>query len=205
MKFNTVEKSAIFSFVFLFLLSFTGFAGKCKSINEKIFRFHILANSDEQRDQALKIKVRDRVLVDFGEEICECKNKEDAREKTKKLLNKIEDSANDEVKKQGYNYKVTASTENTYFDTRVYDQVSLPAGNYEALKILIGKGEGKNWWCVMFPNMCLPAAQSKHNNERSQKIDDVLSKSETEIVKNKSKYEIRFKMFEIYQALKRNF
>ena len=98
--------------------------------------------------------------------------------------------------KNGYNYPVDVELKNTHFNTRVYDEVTLPAGNYDALRVIIGDGNGKNWWCVMFPPMCLPAAEEKCE------LSEVLDESELKIVSNKSRYEVKFKVVELFEELK---
>lgn len=110
----------------------------------KLTRLHVLANSDSAEDQALKLQVRDTVLeASAGEPMLD-----------DTLLYKLERAAQAEVFRQGYAYPVTVTRENCYFDTRVYETFSLPAGYYDAVRVVIGEGAGKNWWCVIYPPLC---------------------------------------------------
>ena len=96
----------------------------------------------------------------------------------------------------GFDYDVKISLSNEYFTTKTYETVTLPAGKYLALRVVIGSGEGHNWWCVMFPPMCVPAADKK------DEIENVFSEKEIKLVESKPKYEPRFKVVEIYEQLK---
>ncbi len=137
----------IFSFALLtaLLLPLTwGFASEDLSseLQENIVRLHILANSDAACDQALKLKVRDRLL--------------DQSKKTSDLLTDAEIIAccKEEIAKNGFSYPVTLERGNFYFPQKAYDNITLPAGNYNAVRIVIGSGQGQNWWCVMYPPLC---------------------------------------------------
>ncbi len=151
-------KSLCVSFVITVLFSMIPFSAQCEDISGEVFRLHILANSDSQSDQDLKLKVRNRVLS-FTEELY--KNAPDlnsAEELTFEKLRQIADVAKDEVIKNGYDYSVRAEIGNMSFDTRYYGRVTMPAGRYDALRITIGEGKGHNWWCVMYPSLCVGAA-----------------------------------------------
>ena len=100
--------------------------------------------------------------------------------------------------RQGYHYPVSLSITNMYFNTREYKTITLPAGNYDALRITIGSGKGKNWWCVVFPPMCLAAATEE--TDASAQLEAVLPPDELEIVENADRYEVRFKLVEWFEA-----
>ncbi len=125
-----------------------------ESISEKIIRFHVLANSDSDEDQALKMKVKENV-VNYTRTLL---SDSESVDETKVLLSEhneeILDIARNTIKSEGYNYTVTASLENVYFPTKSYGDITLPCGDYEAYRILIGEAEGKNWWCVLYPPLC---------------------------------------------------
>ncbi len=191
-KFSTKEKAVICGFLFAILLSMTGFGSKCDSISSKIFRLHIIANSDSAGDQELKLKVRDKILKEYSTCFDSVQNLIDAKRITGGNLEDIVKTAKAEIVNNGYDYNVDAEVKNMYFNTRQYSEVTLPAGNYEALRVTIGEGAGKNWWCVMFPPMCLPAAQER------QEMEDILTLDELEVVECDAKYEIRFKIIEIF-------
>ncbi len=153
-----IEKSILLGCVLTVLLTMTGFAGRCEMIENKVFRLHVLANSDSEEDQALKLKVRDRILSYSDELFDQAQTKEDAEMLSQNSLEEIKLVAEEEIHKQGYDYPVRVELTNMYFNTRHYQEITMPAGRYDALRILIGSGEGKNWWCVMFPPMCLNTA-----------------------------------------------
>ena len=115
-----------------------------RELAEKITRLHVLANSDTSEDQLLKLKVRDAVL-----RVAEQYEGIDAA-----VLNEMEANAQRVVADEGYDYPVTVSRGEYYFDTRVYETFALPAGKYDAVRVVIGEGAGKNWWCVVYPQLC---------------------------------------------------
>ena len=192
---KTIEKSILLGFIFTILFSFLGFNSKCENISDKVFRLHVLANSDSSEDQQLKLCVRDKVLEYSKYIFSDAKNKDSAKQITQKHLEDIKNVAQQEVYDRGYDYKVNVKIDNMYFNTRQYGNVTMPAGNYDALKIFIGDSKGHNWWCVMFPPICLPAA------EESKQLDDVLDPSQMNIVENGNKYKIKFKIVELINGL----
>jgi len=126
-------------------------------------RLHVLANSDSEADQALKLKVRDAVLNVMRElnENGSCTDIDKASDAVRENIALIENTARDTVISNGYDYTVHAELCREYFPTREYEGVRLPAGEYTALRILIGKAEGRNWWCVLYPSLCIDAAHPK--------------------------------------------
>lgn len=125
---------------------------------DSVIRFHVIANSDTDEDQALKLAVRDRVLEQAQAFWPEGATREEARQVLESHLAALAAAGQAEVEAQGYHYPVTAQLTQCWFPTKEYDGFALPAGNYEALRIVIGEGEGRNWWCVAFPPLCLGAA-----------------------------------------------
>ncbi len=185
------EISIIAGLIFTVLLSMVKFEANCAEIKEKVLRLHIIANSDSVSDQTLKIKVRNKILkLNIYDE---AKTKEDAIVCSKENINYIIEEAEKVIKEEGFNYNVSAQVKTCYFDTRVYEDFTLPAGNYEALQIKIGKAKGKNWWCVIFPKLCLGAC-SDFGNEISESSKNAISNSEN--------YQVRFKIVEIFEDLK---
>ncbi len=175
------------------LLSMTGFCAACDDIDDRILRFHILANSDSKEDQSLKLKVRDEIVRYTDEMFAQCKNKEDAVNSAKNHITQIEKKASEVIRSNGYDYTVKACVTKMHFDTRTYSDFTLPAGEYDAVRITIGSGEGHNWWCVLYPAVCVPSAEKN--------IGSVLNKNETDIVTESDKYIIRFKIVEWIDAL----
>ena len=143
--------------------SFGEFAGESARIREEVLRLHIIASSDSERDRELKLAVRDAVLNERPELFAGGTTKAEARELALVHLPEIERIAAGEIARRGYDYPVRAEVVNMHFATRQYEGFILPAGRYDAIRITIGEGEGQNWWCIMFPPMCIPAAsQSGH-------------------------------------------
>lgn len=142
----------------ILITSFTGFAQECDDVRRAVVRLHILANSDSEEDQTLKLAVRDAVLKGTEEIFAQSRTKEEAEALVADHLREIESIAAAEIARQGYDYAVSARIVNRFFDTRVYDGFTMPAGRYDAVQIEIGSGQGRNWWCVMFPPLCIPAA-----------------------------------------------
>lgn len=129
-----------------------------KALNENLIRLHVVANSDEEEDQTLKLKVRDAVVEKLQETMQNLPNVEEAKAYLEAHLPELEEYVNQLIRELGFTDKAKITLAKEAFDTRDYDTFSLPAGQYEALRITIGEGKGKNWWCVVFPTLCLPAA-----------------------------------------------
>jgi stage II sporulation protein R len=190
------EKSLCLALILTVLFSFTGFAAGCEDIPNHVLRLHILANSDSAEDQALKLKVRDRVLAESAGLLDNIKNKTDAQNAIKAAIPRLKIAAADEIKKQGYDYPVNVEMAHMYFTTREYTTVTLPAGDYDSLRVTIGSAGGKNWWCVIFPPMCLPAA------EEPKELSDVLNAKQLLIVEGTGGFEVKFKALEWYEQVK---
>lgn len=137
-------------------------------IAEKVVRFHVLANSDEVFDQNLKLAVRDRILEEMGPELQKCADVKETKVLLQNSFGQIQETALDEIKKQGYAYDVKVSLKKDDFPLKHYGDLTFPAGVYDALRVEIGKAEGKNWWCVMFPPMCYVDAACGEVTESSK-------------------------------------
>lgn len=178
------------------IFSICSFAKTSEEIRSDVLRLHVIANSDSSVDQNLKLRLRDYILEE-GEDIFDGSvNVENAVEKIEPKLAELENSAETFVKNAGFDYDVKITLSNEYFTTRTYESVTLPAGKYLALRVVIGSGEGHNWWCVMFPPMCVPAADKK------DEIENVFTDKEIKLVESKPKYEPRFKVVEIYEQIR---
>ena len=174
------------------LVSMSRFNISCDNIRGDVLRLHILANSDSDDDQQLKLCVRDRILDETGDLFLSAVTYEEAVAITDSLLPEIINIAEDEIEKQGYSYDVKAQLGYAFFDTRHYDEYTLPAGNYLALNVTIGEGKGHNWWCVMFPSICLSS---------SVDLDDKLDSDEIEVITDYSGYKVEFKLVEWYEKI----
>lgn len=191
-----IKISVTVGIVVAILFSICSFAKTSEEIRSDVLRLHVIANSDTSVDQNLKLRLRDYILQEGKDIFNGSVNVENAVEKIEPVLPELEKSAKAFMNQAGFDYDVKISLSNEYFTTRTYETVTLPAGKYLALRVVIGSGEGHNWWCVMFPPMCVPAADKK------DEIENVFSEKEIKLVESKPKYEPRFKVVEIYEQLK---
>ena len=167
---------------------------------DSVLRLHVLANSDAQEDQALKLKVRDRVLEEAGSILPETASVEEAARVLGENLARLAAAGAEVVAQEGYGYPVSASLEETWFPTKEYEDFSLPAGQYQALRIVIGEGEGQNWWCVVFPPLCLGSV-SESTQETAHKAG--LSEQQVSLLTGESEgYVVKFKALELWEQIK---
>ena len=150
------------------------FGEECSFIRENTLWLHILANSDSPADQALKLKIRDAVLSCSGELFSGCDTRQKMISAAQEQLPKIQQVAEQTALHNGYELPVTASVTDMFFETRRYDHVILPAGTYTAVRIELGAAAGKNWWCVLYPPLCVSAAQTGFTEEEAQISDSLL-------------------------------
>lgn len=150
------------------------FGEECSFIRENTLRLHILANSDSPADQALKLKIRDAVLSCSGELFSGCDTRQKMISAAQEQLPKIQQVAEKTALHNGYELPVTVSVTDMFFETRRYDHVILPAGTYTAVRIELGAAAGKNWWCVLYPPLCVSAAQTGFTEEEAQISDSLL-------------------------------
>ena len=174
----------------IMLGSFGGFARECEEIPDSVLRLHIPANSDSEYDQALKLEVRDLVLEKYGAALSSCGSREEAEASVRKLLPEIQKTCCEVLAQQGADYGAKAELTEMYFTTRQYDTVTLPAGNYHTLRITLGSGEGHNWWCIMFPALCLPMASEKLPQDELP--EDFVTEG---------RVEVRFAVYEFFKGL----
>lgn len=125
-----------------------------KGIAKEIVRLHVIANSDSDNDQKLKMRVKESVVMYLRETMGKAVTVEEAKEQIKEKLPQIEQIAKQKMQSEGYFYEVKAELGNCYFPVKQYGDLTFPAGQYEALRIEIGKSKGRNWWCVMYPSLC---------------------------------------------------
>lgn len=159
-----------------------------EAISDKLIRFHVIANSDSPEDQNLKLKIRDRILKEMGGEFGHSTSVESSRQIIKHNIDKIEEMAREEIIKNGKNYDVVAILGQDKFPTKSYGDLTLPSGEYEALKVVIGEGKGKNWWCVMFPPLCfVDITHSRTTGNMNQILDEGNKDGKVQEIKLKSK------------------
>ena len=192
MKLKAIDIS-VFITLIVCIIATISFENDCKGIREEVLRLHVIANSDESYDQELKLKVRD-ALLQTGESIFT--GSEDIISAESKIVDKtdvLRYTAEETINNSGFSYDVKIEVARSYFPTKTYGELTLPAGYYKAVRVIIGEGKGKNWWCIMFPPLCLPAVTDRENI-----IDDFLTDKEMHIVTSDPKYEVRFWLVEKY-------
>lgn len=177
------------------------FAQGCGQLYDGVLRLHILANSDSEEDQAMKMKVRDRVLqtaheLGLGEG---CADIDSLQAQAQRMLPALVEAAQDELRQNGSDDTVTACVTTMYFDTRAYEGFTMPAGEYRAVRFVIGEGKGHNWWCVLFPQMCLPVAFGEELGDLG------FTPQELRVLTSRPQYEPRFALLEwFYEAAGKN-
>ena len=174
-----------------------------EKIYESVVRLHVLANSDSEEDQALKLKVRDAVLSYVSPRVIDSTSREEAIRILQGELDEIELVADRIVQEQGYNYSAEVTLTVEEYPTRNYEAMSFPSGEYVSLRVMLGEAEGQNWWCVLFPPLCLSGATEKSDNEDAF-IAVGLNSEQYKIITdtNEPAYYLRFKLLEALQGKK---
>ncbi len=164
-----------------------------KDLASKVIRLHVIANSDSKLDQEIKLKVRDEIIKELSPALIKSNSIGESRNI---ILNNIK-----KIKKISENYsdkKVTVCLDHSNFPTKEYEGISFPAGNYEALKITIGEGKGKNWWCVMFPPLCFTNSSISFSENSVKTLKQNLTNEEYELISTHSpKIKFKFKILEL--------
>lgn len=170
-------------------------------IADSVFRLHVIANSDSDEDQNLKYIVRDKVIEYMSSISQNASSKEEVIKIAKANLNKIQAIAAQTIRENGYTYSVNVEVGNFSFPSKRYGDITLPPGYYDALRIKIGKAEGQNWWCVMFPPLCFVDVTSGVVPDESKEImKENLSKEEFDLIsKNSNEVKVKFKIVEVLQ------
>ena len=189
--------------IYIFISASSYVTAISSDLEDSIFRLHVLANSDSEEDRNLKYIVRDN-LIEYMNTICaNTKNKQEAIEIAKEHTDEFYKIAKQTIIDNGYNYDVNVEIGNFAFPTKTYGDISIPAGSYDALRVKIGKAEGQNWWCVMFPPLCFVNVSSGIVPDESKKIlEDELSDEEYSIISDtdtNSQIKFKFKIIELLQ------
>ena len=192
-------------------ISISGEVKKISAASEdyknKLIRFHVIANSDSDEDQNLKLKVRDAVIDYLQPKLELSSSIEESETIIKSEYKKLEDISKNIVLENGYKYDISVGIDYSTFPTKQYSNVVLPAGEYKALRIIIGEGKGKNWWCVMFHPLCFVDEQSSIiDTDTDKKLREVLTEEEYALIaqnnkKQVNKVEVKFKIVEILQNI----
>lgn len=178
----------------------TGLSKVQGDLSEKLIRLHVVANSDSDEDQTLKLAVRDRILEDVAELLEGVTDRDEAVQLIDAQMETVVNGARDIVISQGYTYQVTADVTVEEFPSRDYDTFSLPAGKYTSLRVIIGAGNGHNWWCVIFPPLCLSTATDFANNPGELTEEQIKL-----ITSDEPAYILKFKSVELFEKLRQIF
>ena len=176
-------------------IGMTGFADSCKDMYNNIVRIRIIANSDSCEDQTLKLKVRDGILEYSKNAFAYADSYDDAIKISNQNLDLFRQEAERIVNESGYNYPIGLRLGDEYFDTREYEDFTLPAGTYKTLVFTIGEGRGENWWCVMYPQVCVGSC--------SGELTDTIRDDSAEYAENAPKYVLKFKVVEVFEKIKK--
>ena len=189
------EFSLIAGLIISILLSTLSFSFSYNGIRENVFRIHILANSDSDYDQKIKLAVRDELQLCAIEMFSNCESTEQAIETGKQNCDIFCDIANKKLEQLNCNYSASVCVDKEYFNTRQYESFTLPAGNYDALVVSLGEAEGKNWWCCLYPTVCVNASSE------NQQAENVMNDEQLDIIENEPKYHFRFKLVELIESI----
>lgn len=196
-------KKAEFIFVAI-LVIYLGISGirtfnnDYQELQNDVVRIHILANSDSDEDQVLKLKVRDKVLEYTNGWVENCSNADEAEQIFLARIDEINSIAQNTVDECGYGYMTSSEVTHMKFDNRKYGNITMPEGTYKAVRITIGSAEGHNWWCVMYPPLCIPASCGELDiNDYNRYFTD----GEIDIIENCNKYTIKLRCAEIYNSI----
>lgn len=197
-KYFCILSILLFSFVFITISSYA--ISVSTDLSNNFFRLHILANSDSEEDQALKLKVRDNIIEYMETLTYDGLSKEEVVTLTQNHLDDFKKIAEETIKKEGFDYKASLKIDNFYFPTKVYGNISLPAGYYDGLKIEIGEAKGQNWWCSLFPPLCFVDISSGVIDEEAEKnLKNNLSEEDFAIITSDSEtVKLKFKIVEMF-------
>lgn len=195
-KIHKIEISVAVGLIIAMIFSTVSFAVNCREVRENVVRLHILANSDSEADQNVKLLVRDALLESGAKIFSGAVTVNDATEYLEEEKELLVETAEKVLSENGFGYGVTVELVKEYFTTRTYGEYTLPAGEYLALRVKLGNADGHNWWCVMFPPLCLPAASEETD------VHIAIGDKGAQIIKGGTKYEVRFKLVEMYESIK---
>lgn len=194
-KRRLLGKALVCGFVLAALCSFFPFAAACGQLPRDVVRLHVVANSNGAEDQAVKLLVRDAVLEEAARWYQGAGSMEEASSQLCTHLQSIAGAARQVLGEQGMGYSATAQMTEMYFPTRDYGDFRLPAGRYRTLRVTLGEGAGKNWWCVVFPSLCLPAATQ-------EEALLTLPEGERQVVEGGRDIQVKLKAVELWESLR---
>lgn len=194
---KNIAKAMIAGIILTLIFTFLPFSAACEEISDNVMRLHILANSDSDEDQQLKLKVRDAVLTEAYKWYGDAKTLEEANSSICTHLQSIEKAAQNVLKEENSSYDVKVEVTDMHFSTRDYEDFSLPAGKYRTLRVSIGEAEGKNWWCMVYPSLCVPVS-----NETQTDAFSNIGEAESDIITNPGDYKVKLKIVEIFEDIR---
>ena len=194
-KHRLLGRALVCGFVLAALCSFFPFAAACGQLPRDVVRLHVVANSNGAEDQAVKLLVRDAVLEEAARWYQGAGSMEEASSQLCTHLQSIAGAARQVLREQGAGYSATAQMTEMYFPTRDYGDFRLPAGRYRTLRVTLGEGAGKNWWCVVFPSLCLPAATQ-------EEALLTLPEGERQVVEGGQDVQVKLKAVELWESLR---
>lgn len=194
-KRRLLGKALVCGFVLAALCSFFPFAAACGQLPRDVVRLHVVANSNGAEDQAVKLLVRDAVLEEAARWYQGAGSMEEASSQLCTHLQSIAGAARQVLGERGVGYSATAQMTEMYFPTRDYGDFRLPAGRYRTLRVTLGEGAGKNWWCVVFPSLCLPAATQ-------EEALLTLPEGERQVVEGGQEVQVKLKAVELWESLR---
>lgn len=172
------------------------------SIAKNIIRFHVVANSDSTEDQLLKEKVRDEIIEYVKPLVKNSKSVEETKNILKKSIPSLKKIAQSVIKKNGEKYEIYVALDRANFPTKAYGDVVLPAGEYEACRVVIGEGKGKNWWCVMYPPLCyLDVSTGVVPLEGKEQLQEELNAEQYKLITQENDYQVRFKFIDTINSM----
>ncbi len=181
-----MKKNIIFGLCIIFLSGFMlskSVHSSAEAINDKLIRFHVVANSDSEEDQSIKLRIRDEILEKYGPILSESSSREESLQLIRDNLNEIEITADEILEEEGKDYSARAVLGESIFPIKQYGSITLPAGEYTALKVVLGEGGGKNWWCVMFPPLCfIDVTRGLTSDETNRELKRVINQEEAESI-----------------------
>lgn len=193
----------ILSLLFTFFVS--AYSKKIEhNLSDNIIRLHIIAESDSQNDQAVKLKVRDRIIKEMSPVLSQSDDINKSKQIILDNMDKIKSIADDELRKNGFSYTAEAYLGESEFPTKVYNNITLPKGKYTSLKIILGNGEGQNWWCVMYPPLCFVDDDIVISDESNTLLKNNLSEDVYELITKDGEQpdiEVKFKIVELFSGV----
>lgn len=186
----------LFSFLVTGILVNVKQAGMQRELAQQVFRFHVLANSDSEEDQELKMKVKEAVLAYMKQELGHSDSVDETKQWANENLGQLEEVAGQVIAGEGYDYAVSAQVTMCDFPDKTYGDITFPAGEYEALRVEIGEADGRNWWCVLFPNLCfMDAVHAVVPEEGKQELKEVLEEDTYKMITATTRFKIGWFFF----------